>query len=567
MTEESWDAVVIGAGPAGLSAAQMLGRAQRRTLVIDAGMPRNRFAAHMHGVLGQDGRPPRELLTQGRREVEAYGVEVRAATVARVDDRGAHLDVVLDGVLDRGAVETTRAIIIATGLLDDLPGIPGLAERWGSGVLHCPYCHGWEVRGRRLGVLLTSPLGLHQAQLVRQWSETVVVFAAAVHPLDPDVARRLAARGVEIVTQPVVEVLGAGADVTGARLADGRVVEIDALFTAGVSRPLDGFVAPLGLARAENPAGSFLAVDETGRTSHPRIWAAGNVVNPGANVPLSMGAGAMAGATLNAALVEEDFDRAEASLAGREGSGDHAVIVASGDHVGHGAEGVHGGSPAHAAGHAPPAHLSEGAVDAEPATFWEQRYAEADRVWSGRPNATLVEVASALPPGRALDLGCGEGADAIWLAGRGWEATGVDISPTAVARAADAARAARVDARFVAADLATFGLDELFDLVTASFLHSPVALDRADALRRAAERVAVGGRLLVIAHAAPPPWASAEHVRDHVFVGPAEDLAALALDPQVWTTEIADVRTREAVAPDGSAAQLEDGVVLVRRLR
>lgn len=556
MTEHSWDAVVIGAGPAGLSAAQMLGRAQRRTLVIDAGMPRNRFAAHMHGVLGQDGRAPRELLAQGRREVEAYGVEVRAESVARVDDRGAHLDVVLDGALrgvpDSGAVQTTRAVIIATGLVDDLPGIPGLAGRWGSGVLHCPYCHGWEVRGRRLGVLLTSPVGLHQAQLVRQWSETVVVFAAAVHPLDPDVARRLAARDVEIVTEPVVDVLGEGSEVTGVRLGDGRVVAIDALFTAGVSRPLDGFIAHLGLERAENPAGSFLAVDQAGRTSHPRIWAAGNVVAPGANVPLSMGAGAMAGATLNAALVEEDFDRAE---------------EAHGRHAGHGAARVHDVVPVHGAAGAVPAHPADDAADSAPATFWEQRYADADRVWSGRPNATLVDVAGALPPGRALDLGCGEGADAIWLAGRGWDVTGVDISPTAVARAVDAAHAAGLDARFLAADLATFATDELFDLVTASFLHSPVALDRADALRRAAERVAVGGRLLVITHAAPPPWASAEHVRGHVFISPADDLAALALDPRAWTTEIADVRTRDAVAPDGSRAQLEDGVVLVRRVR
>ncbi len=542
MTEHAWDVVVIGAGPAGLSAAQMLGRAQRRTLVIDAGMPRNRFAAHMHGVLGQDGRPPRELLAQGRREVEAYGVEVRSASVARVDDRGAHLDVVLEG----GAVETTRAVIIATGLVDDLPGIPGIAERWGSGVLHCPYCHGWEVRGRRLGVLLTSPLGLHQAQLVRQWSETVVVFAAAIHPLDPDVARRLAARGVEIVTEPVVEVLGEGSEVTGVRLRDGRFVAVDALFTAGVSRPLDGFVAHLDLERTENPAGSFLAVDQAGRTSHPRIWAAGNVVAPGANVPLSMGAGAMAGATVNAALVEEDFDRAEEA---------------------HGSHGAPGAGSAHGAGHAAPAHLSQGTADPAPATFWEQRYAEADRVWSGRPNAALVDVVGALPPGRALDLGCGEGADAIWLAGRGWDVSGVDISPTAVARATDAARAAGVDARFVAADLATLTDDDAFDLVTASFLHSPVALDRTDALRRAAERVSVGGRLLIITHAAPPPWASPEHVRDHKFVSPADDLRGLALDPETWTTEIADVRTRAAVAPDGSTAQLEDGVVLVRRVR
>ena len=522
MAEEVWDAIVIGAGPAGLSAAQMLGRARRRTLVIDSGMPRNRFAAHMHGVLGQDGRPPLDLLAQGRTEVDAYGVEIRSASVDRVDERGRHAVVTLAD----GRIETARAVIVATGLADELPDIPGLAERWGSGVLHCPYCHGWEVRDRRLGVLLTSPLGLHQAQLVRQWSDSVVVFSSAVGPLDATVAERLVARHIEIVTEAVVEVLGEGTEVTGARLSSGRVVELGAIFTAAASRPHDGFLAPLRLDRADTPAGSFLAVDQMGRTSHPRIWAAGNIVNPSANVPMSMGAGAMAGAALNAALVEEDFDDAV-----------NTVEQHPHDHP-----------------------------DAAPAAYWERRYADSDRVWSGRPNATLVDVAAGLAPGRALDLGCGEGADTIWLAAHGWDATGVDISPTAVARAGDAARAAGVDARFIAADLATLSDDDRFDLVTASFLHSPVALDRTQALRRAADRVAAGGRLLIISHAAPPPWASAEHVRDHAFVSPAEELRRLALDAQEWTTEIAEVRTRDVSAPDGRPAHLEDGVVLVRRV-
>ena len=398
-------------------------------------------------------------------------------------------------------------------------------------MLHCPYCHGWEVRDRRLGVLLTSPLGLHQAQLVRQWSDSVVVFTSAVGPLDSSVAHRLAARQVEIVDEPVVEVLGDGTDVTGVRLSNGRIVELGAIFTAAALDPHDGFLAHLALDRADTPVGSFLAVDQTGRTSHPRIWAAGNVVNPAANVPVSMGAGAMAGAALNAALVEEDFDDAVAPLDAVDAVEQHP--------------------------HDRP--------DASPAAYWERRYADSERMWSGRPNSTLVDVAAGLPPGRALDLGCGEGADTIWLAAHGWDATGIDISPTAVARAEDAARAAGVDARFVAADLATLADDDRFDLVTASFLHSPVALDRTQALRRAAERVAPGGRLLIISHAAAPPGQRPEHVRDHVFLSPAEELRRLALDPQKWTTEIAEVRTRDVTAPDGGPAHLDDGVVLVRR--
>ena len=237
-----------------------------------------------------------------------------------------------------------------------------------------------------------------------------------------------------------------------------------------------------------------------------------------------MGAGAMAGAAVNAALVEEDFEAA-----------------------------LH-----------KPEHDRPGA---EPARYWEHRYADSTRVWSGRPNATLVNVASSIPPGRTLDLGCGEGADTIWLASQGWEATGIDISPTAIARAAEAARTAGISARFVAADLAT-GVDEgEFDLVTASFLHSPVALDRTQALRHAAERVARGGRLLIVSHAAPPPWAAPEHARDHAFLSPSQELLDLALDPEEWTTEIAEVHTRDTTAPDGTPARLEDGVVLLRRAR
>jgi thioredoxin reductase/SAM-dependent methyltransferase len=520
MTVNHWDAIVIGAGAAGLSAAQMLGRSRRRTLVIDSGVPRNRFAAHMHGVLGQDGTAPFDLLARGRAEVEAYGVEIRAGSVDRVDLDDRQAVVTLPG----GGIETARAVVVATGLADELPGIPGLAERWGSGVLHCPYCHGWEVRNRTLGVLLNSPLGLHQAQLVRQWSDDVVVFTAAIGAIDQAIERRFAARNVKIVAEPVLEVLGEGAEVTGVRLGGGRVVEVAALFTAPRARPLDAFLSHLELARTDTPAGSFLAVDPTGRTSASRIWAAGNVVNPAANVPISMGAGAMAGAAVNAALVEEDFD---ASL--------HR-----------------------------PEHDSP---EADPATHWEQRYAGSPRVWSGRPNATLVDVASSMPLGRTLDLGCGEGADTIWLATQGWEATGIDISPTAIARAADAARTAGVSARFVAADLATWTEEGEFDLVTASFLHSPVALNRTQALRHAAERVAPGGRLLIVSHAAPPPWASPEHAHDHAFLSPSQELLDLALDPEEWTTEIAEVHTRDTTAPDGRPARLHDGVVLIRRAR
>ena len=296
---------MIGGGPAGLSAALMLGRAGRRTLVLDAGQPRNRFAAHMHGVLGNEGTPPADLLARGRTEAAGYGVAFADDTVEKVDVTDSTVAVATTG----SGIWVARALIVATGLTDDLPEIPGLAQQWGRRVLHCPYCHGWEVRDQRLGVLAMPPMGLHQAELVRQWSAHLVVFTAALGPLDAEAERRLRARGVELISEPVVEIADDG-ECLAVRTADGRSVPVDAVFTGGTPRPHDGFLAHLGLARTDTSLGSFLAVDPAGRTSNERIWAVGNVVNPTGNVPLSIGAGAMTGGAVNGALVTEDFDTA-----------------------------------------------------------------------------------------------------------------------------------------------------------------------------------------------------------------------------------------------------------------
>lgn len=305
----SYDAVIIGGGAAGLSAAQALGRSLRRTLVIDGGEPRNRFAAHMHNVLGLDGTPPHELLARGRAEAAAYGVEFATGEVSSVreDAAGLLLDAAIDGVPRAVAA---RALLLATGAVDELPSVPGLAEYWGGSVLHCPYCHGWEVRGSRLGVLATSPGSIHQVLLARQWSERVTVFAAGLGALDPEIERRMRARDMEIVWEPVEEMLGNGANLTGARTSDGLLHELDAVLTMSAVRPRDAAVSALSLARTDTPVGNFIAVDPAGRTSHPRVWAAGNVVSPMATVPIAMGGGAQAGGAMNWALVEEDFARA-----------------------------------------------------------------------------------------------------------------------------------------------------------------------------------------------------------------------------------------------------------------
>ncbi|NYI77618.1 bifunctional NAD(P)/FAD-dependent oxidoreductase/class I SAM-dependent methyltransferase [Nocardioides panzhihuensis] len=519
MTEntEHLDAIVIGGGAAGLSAALMLGRSRRKTLVVDSGLPRNRFAAHMNGVLGHDGLDPAELLRKGREELAAYGVEIRPGRVARLDETEHGVSVLLDD----GEQLTGRIAIVATGVTDELPDIPGLAERWGATVLHCPYCHGWEVRDRRIGVLTTSPLGMHQAQLIRQWSDDVVVFTAGLGPVEEADEQRLRARGVELVAAPVVEVLGEGDQVTAVRTADGLVTEVGAIFTAGTLRPHDDFLTHLGLDRADSPIGSFLAVDATGKTSSDRIWAVGNVSNPMANVPISMSAGTMAGSVVNMTLVTDDFDRAVAG----------------------------------------PAEASD------PVAFWQERYAGSDHVWSGKVNKVLGDVAPGLEPGTALDLGCGEGADVIWLAQQGWRATGIDISSNAVDRARQAALASGLteeQARFVASDLAGLDGSGGYDLVTASFFQSPVELPRADILRRAAGLVNTGGHLLITSHAAAPSWADAA-AHEHRFLDAKEELEALELSEDAWETVVLEHRDRPVTSPSGEPATLEDSVVLLRR--
>lgn len=207
-----------------------------------------------------------------------------------------------------------------------------------------------------------------------------------------------------------------------------------------------------------------------------------------------------------------------------------------------------------------------GAVDA--VEFWEDRYRGAAPIWSGAANRTLVDVVDGLEPGRALDLGCGEGGDALWLAARGWTVTGVDLSPTAIARASAAADSAGIPAeraRFIAADLETWSSDERYDLVTASFLQSPIEFPREEILHRASRMVAPGGHILVIAHAGAPHWVPADSFAHHEFPTPAGDLAALCLDRPEWEVVAAEIRMRTATAPDGSTGPIEDSVVYVRR--
>lgn len=204
----------------------------------------------------------------------------------------------------------------------------------------------------------------------------------------------------------------------------------------------------------------------------------------------------------------------------------------------------------------------------DPTAHWEDRYGERRRLWSGNPNAALVDAAGPLAPGRALDVGCGEGGDAVWLAEHGWTVAAVDVSPTAIGRAQELAGEHGVGDRiaWVVADLAGWEPDEAYALVSSCFLHSTIALPRAAILRRMAEAVAPGGHLLVVGHAEAPPWRRSHHQHDeHAFVGPDEEAAGLSLDPAAWETVTSEVRERRAAGPDGEEAMLLDSVLLLRR--
>ncbi|MET8951077.1 NAD(P)/FAD-dependent oxidoreductase [Streptomyces sp. NPDC004393] len=310
MTENNsrtYEVVVVGGGPAGLSAALVLGRARRRTLVVDAGEPRNAPAAHLQGYLSRDGMPPADLLAVGREEIARYGVElVRDQAVDVVRDPGGEFDVTLAG----GGSVHARMLVLATGLRDELPPVPGVAERFGRDVLHCPYCHGWEVRDQPFGVLATSPLSAHQALMVSQWSKDVTLFlhTVAEEELTDLDLRRLAAAGVGVVSGEVAGLVAEEDRLTGVRLADGTVHDRSVLFVAPRAVPRTGLFERLGAELSETPFGSYPVVDERGLTTVPGLWAAGNATGFAEQIVNAASRGYRAGAAINGELLMADLD-------------------------------------------------------------------------------------------------------------------------------------------------------------------------------------------------------------------------------------------------------------------
>ncbi|MFJ3582156.1 NAD(P)/FAD-dependent oxidoreductase [Streptomyces sp. NPDC090127] len=303
-----YDVVVVGGGAAGLSAALILGRSRRRTLVVDAGEPRNAPAAHMHGYLSRDGMDPAEFLQAGRREIAAYGVEWTTGQVTGAVREIGGADGFVVTVND-GRLVRARRLVVTTGLLDELPAVDGMAERWGRDVLHCPYCHGWEVRDQAFGVLAHPVLGAHQALIVAHWSPDVTLFLHTAGPLPEEQGAQVAAAGIEVVTGEVAGLAVEDDRLTGVAMADGRVVARDVLFVGTRMTPRDGLLTALGAATRETPFGPFVAVDETGRTSVPGVWAAGNAIGAQEQVINAASGGYRAGVAINMELIMEELDR------------------------------------------------------------------------------------------------------------------------------------------------------------------------------------------------------------------------------------------------------------------
>jgi thioredoxin reductase/SAM-dependent methyltransferase len=518
--ERHCDVAVIGGSAAGLAAALQISRQRRSVVVVDDGTARNVPAAHMHGYLGREGAAPGALMEVGREEVRTYGGEVLSGRVVGVHRRGDgrfRLD------LTGGHALVARRVLAATGLSDELPAIEGVAEGWGRGVVHCPFCHGFEVRDQCLVQIVTHPLGLHPTPLFRHLTDRLTVVLHDPTGLDEAAVEALAASGVTVERSEVGRVrTGPDGEVSGVELRDGRVLEADAVVIGSRFRARADVLAGVGVTTTPHPsgAGDVLTVDTRGETAVQGIYAAGNVTDPSLQVLPSAAQGSQVGAMIALSLAEEDL-RAAVRHSGEEAD-------------------------------------------------WDHRYGGPDRTWSANPNGTLVHEVTALAPGRALDVGTGEGADALWLAEHGWKVTATDISGNALARVRAEAerRGLAIDLlRGDANDPAPFGT-ETFDLVSlqyGSFKRTP---DQRG-LHSLLAAVAPGGTLLVVHHDLAPlrdpvDVATQTPMYDpEAFVGVDEIAAALTADPGTWHVEIHETRPR----PAGAASTHHVSDVVLRATR
>lgn len=408
----------------------------------------------MHSYLGHEGRPPSDFTAIGRAEVRSYGGEIlsaQATDVARIE--GGRFRVQLSG----GSSIVARRVLAATGLVDELPDIDGLAEHWGTDVIHCPFCHGYEVRDKRIVQIISHPMGLHTAGLFRQLTDRLtLVLHAGVDAEDAAVAA-LGSAGVTILEASAQRIIDdPSGRLAAVELDDGSRVDADAVVIGTRFRVRAEPFSPLGVATVSHPTGlgDVVEVDATGQTSVPGIYAAGNLTEPSHQVMQAAANGSWVAGMMSFGLGQEDIESAARPSANQED--------------------------------------------------WEQRYS-GDQVWSGNPNGTLVNEVHALTPGRALDVGAGEGGDAEWLAQRGWHVTAADIARRAVDRINAMAQdhGMNIDGLHVDANSVDPFPSESFDLVTAHYASIPRTPDHRGVIN-IVNAVAPGGTLLVVGHDPEP---------------------------------------------------------------
>ena len=518
--ERYCDVAVVGGSAAGLAAALQLGRQRRSVIVIDAGDPRNAPAAHVHGYLAREGLAPSELTAIGREEVRSYGGEVLSGRVTQVlrneDDR---FRVELAG----GHSIVARRVLAATGLVDELPDIDGLAERWGRDVIHCPFCHGFEVRDRPVVQIVTHPRGLHTTGLFRQLASRLTVVVHGDVAVEPDEIDALRTAGVEIVGGSVRRIVtGGDGNVAAVELADGTRIEAGAVAVGPRFKVRAEPFASIGLRTTPHPTGlgDVVDTDESGATAVPGLYAVGNVTDPSQQVLQAAASGSRVGAMISFSLADEDV-RAAARPSATEAD-------------------------------------------------WDHRY-RGDQLWSGNPNGTLVKEISGLTPGRALEVGAGEGGDALWLAGQGWRVTANDISRRALARVEAEAerRGARVECHRADANALDAFEATAFDLVSAQYASIPrTPADRA--VRNLLNAVAPGGTLLMVGHdleamRAPVDVLTHSQAFDPDAYVRVDDVATTLAGLPEWEIEFHEKRTRPGGATP--ASHHVDDVVLRARYR
>jgi thioredoxin reductase/SAM-dependent methyltransferase len=469
----------------------------------------------MHSYLGHDGVPPAELLAAGRAEVRSYGVEVLSGRAVQVAREGDRLVVELAG----GNLVVARRVVAATGLVDELPDVEGLTQHWGDAVIHCPFCHGYEIRDQRVVVLVTHATGLHTAPLFRQLtSQLAVVLHDGVEIGDAGLAD-LRAAGVDVRAWVAERVVAdAGGRLIGLELAGGERIEADSVVVSPRFRPRAEPFATVGLRPEPHPSGlgEVILVDATGATSVEGVYAVGNITDPSQQVLAAAAHGGRVGGAVAFSLAEED--------------------------------------------------LRAGVRQPGATVDWDHRYS-GEQIWSGNPNGSLVAEAAGLTPGRALDVGAGEGGDALWLAAQGWQVTATDISARALDHIQHEAerRNLRVGCQLADANaLAPFAVGQ-FDLVSACYASIPRTPD-VRGVSNVLDAVAPGGTLVVIRH---DPDAMRDPQHRHQAFDPdaylsVDDFASALEDAAEWTIEVHRKRPR----PPGSATaahHVDDIVLRARR--